>query len=309
MPSSERPKVQIPVHELQRRDLDTFDFKLYHLKGNYSLQRELSFMPGDTGIPHRHKYHEICFFSSGKGVHEIDFKKIEIRPWSIHFVAAGQVHLLTGTDQANGRVLAFSPGFLWDGPDEETSVIRRYPFINPMNNVQGLNLDEKEFQSILASVEALASDGPYWKLKSSRIIQHYIRIILDKCNYYISRGYIDQPDSNPLKDNLISRYKNLVEIHFRRKHQVLEYSQMLNITAGHLNRCCKERTGCTASEVILQRIILEAKRLLLFTNQSSKEIAYDLNFEDPSYFSRFFRSKTGYTPLRFRKLMREKYHD
>src|SRR5690606_39971631 len=60
--------------------------------------------------------------------------------------------------------------------------------------------------------------------------------------------------------------------------------------------------------IILQRIILEAKRMLLFTDESSKAIAYHLRFEDPSYFSRCFKRKTGYSPLNFRQLVREKYH-
>lgn len=308
MTPSDLSDPKIPVHELEQRDLKTFDYKIYHLKGSYSQERSLPSMPGDTEKPHRHKYHEICFFSTGEGVHEVDFKKIKIQPNSIHFVAAGQVHLISSSQDVTGRVLAFSPGFLWDNANERKSATQRYPFINPINNVQNLDLSTEEFQTIIKSVEHLNEDGKEWKVRSGRIIQQYIKIILEKCMYFISKSYVDDPESSPLEDNIISKYKNLVEDHFRKNHQVQDYSQMLNISPGHLNRYCKEQSGMTASEIILDRLILEAKRLLLFTDKSSKRIAYHLNFEDPSYFSRFFRKKTGYSPLRFRKLMRDKYH-
>lgn len=308
MPSPDHSGIQIPVHELQQRDLITFDYKVYHLKGEYSAMRNLPSMPGETTIPHRHKYHEVCFFSAGHGVHEIDFRKIDIVPSSVHFVVAGQVHQLSGSQDVAGRVLAFSPGFLWDPVEGEKSTSQRYPFINPMNNVHNLHLTVEDFESIMQSVEYLARDGKDWKSRSTTIIQHHILVILEKCNYFISRNFENNPESNPLENNIISNYKNLVEENFRDLHQVQDYSTMLNITPGHLNRYCKELVGMNASEIILQRIILEAKRMLLFTDESSKAIAYHLHFEDPSYFSRCFKRKTGYSPLNFRELVREKYH-
>lgn len=298
----------IPVHELQERDLVAFDYKVYHLKGRYSQSHNLPSMPGETAVPHRHKYHEICFFTGGRGVHEIDFRKIEIAPHSIHFVVAGQVHLLSSSQDVRGRVLAFSPGFLWEGAESGKTTPQRFPFINPMNNVQSLSLEKDDFNSILDSLECLMRDSKLWKPRSRIIIQHHIKVILEKCNYFIGKNFESRPESNPLENNIISNYKNLVEQHFKTHHQVQDYSKMLNLTPGHLNRHCKDKTGMTASEIILERLLLEAKRLLLFTDDPSKNIAYHLHFEDPSYFSRFFKRKTGYSPGRFRKLMHEKYH-
>lgn len=308
MPSSDTSNRHIPIHDLQLKGLEAFDYRLYHLKGSYSQQLSLPSMPGNIEVPHRHKYHEICFFSSGQGVHEIDFKKISIQPFSIHFVGAGQVHLLSSSHDVTGRVLAFSPGTLLNDSEDNENILERYPFINPINNITNLHLAENEFESIIRSVENLARDGDDWKSRSRFIIQNHIRIILEKCNYYISRDYQETHKVKPLESNFVSRYKNLVETHFREIHQVQDYGRMLNITPGHLNRYCKELYGTTASEIILERLILEAKRLLLFTEKSSKQIAYHLHFEDPSYFSRFFKGKTGYSPLKFRQYVREKYH-
>ncbi|MBK5284203.1 MAG: helix-turn-helix domain-containing protein [Bacteroidia bacterium] len=100
----------------------------------------------------------------------------------------------------------------------------------------------------------------------------------------------------------------LVENNFRQKKSVSEYSEMLNISAGHLNDTVQHETGKTASEIIYERIILEAKRLLYHSAKSVKEIAYELLYDDPSHFNRFFKTHTGRTPEQFRKHIREKSH-
>ncbi|MBK6643621.1 MAG: AraC family transcriptional regulator [Bacteroidetes bacterium] len=86
-----------------------------------------------------------------------------------------------------------------------------------------------------------------------------------------------------------------------------EYAQLLNITAGHLNDTIHKDLGKTAGELIHDRIILEAKRLLYHSENSIKEIATELNYKDPSYFGRFLKTHSGSTPDQFRKAIREKY--
>lgn len=305
---SDHDEKKIPVHVLADRDEAPFNFKLYYLKGSYSAHRQLPSMPGKTEVPHRHRYHEICFFSKGEGIHEIDFEKKKIEEHSIHFVGAGQVHLLTSSKDITGRVLAFSPEFLWEEDAERQNAFHQYPFFNPFNPVQTIRPDREDFLSVMQSVESLAEDIESWERRSTPVIRSHLRIILDKCHYLASRETRKRSQAFPTEDDVVTRYKQLVELHFRKKHQVQDYSDALNITPNHLNRCCKEATGHTASDILSQRIVLEAQRLLLFTGLSSKAIAYELGFEDPSYFSRVFRQKSGHSPLSFRKFMREKYH-
>jgi len=90
-------------------------------------------------------------------------------------------------------------------------------------------------------------------------------------------------------------------------HQVKDYAELLGESPIVLNRAIKSVTDKTASEIIIERLILKAKRLLLFSDLSNKEVAYKLNYEDPSYFARIFRKKTSFTPSEFRKIMKEKY--
>jgi len=104
------------------------------------------------------------------------------------------------------------------------------------------------------------------------------------------------------------RFKLLLEKNFIEKKAVGEYAAMIGITPGHLNDTVQKDTGKTASEIIHERIILEARRLLYHSEKSVKEIAYALNYDDPSYFVKFFKTHTGSTPEHFRKTIREKYH-
>src|SRR5690606_5923435 len=96
-------------------------------------------------------------------------------------------------------------------------------------------------------------------------------------------------------------FSRLVEIHFRKKHSVSDYADMLGVAAKTLSNKFKRHDLPQPNEVIKDRIVLEAKRLLNYTGLSVKQIAYDLGYEDPAYFNRLFTNKAGSSPAVFRK--------
>ncbi|MBD2750143.1 helix-turn-helix domain-containing protein [Microvirga sp. BT688] len=98
------------------------------------------------------------------------------------------------------------------------------------------------------------------------------------------------------------RFRELVEKNYRSHQPVEVYANRLGLTPPHLNRICREHFGDTALGMVHQRIILEAKRYLTFTTLTAKEIALALGFEDPAYFTRFFKRQTGVSPLAFRAM-------
>lgn len=100
------------------------------------------------------------------------------------------------------------------------------------------------------------------------------------------------------------RFRQLVDREFRFQKPIEEYAHRLGLTPAHLNRICREHLGDSALGVVHERVVLEAKRYLTFTSMSAKEIASALAFEDPSYFTRFFKKKTGIPPLAYRALQR-----
>jgi len=95
-----------------------------------------------------------------------------------------------------------------------------------------------------------------------------------------------------------SRY---LEIHFREKHNVADYAELLHIAPKTLTHKFKNLNLDSPNQFIINRILLEAKRLLFYTDKPVKEIAYDLGYEDPAYFNRLFTNKTGSTPSNFKK--------
>src|SRR5215831_5317238 len=101
-------------------------------------------------------------------------------------------------------------------------------------------------------------------------------------------------------DARVDELRRLVDEHFRKERLIRYYGEKLAMTPDRLNDHVKRATGVTAGHLIRQRVLTEAKRQLVFTNQAIHEIAYDLAFSDPSHFTRFFRKQTGMTPQSFR---------
>jgi len=102
-------------------------------------------------------------------------------------------------------------------------------------------------------------------------------------------------------DGRVEQLRRLIEEHFRKERLIRFYAEKLAMTPDRLNDHVKRATGVTAGHLIRQRVLTEAKRQLVFTNQPINEIAYDLAFSDPSHFTRFFRKQTGNTPQAFRE--------
>jgi AraC family transcriptional activator of pobA len=101
-------------------------------------------------------------------------------------------------------------------------------------------------------------------------------------------------------DPTVDALRELIEENFRRERRLTFYAEKLAMTPDRLNDHVKHATGVTAGHLIRQRVLTEAKRALVFTNQAIQEISYDLAFSDPSHFARFFRGQTGTTPQEFR---------
>jgi AraC-like DNA-binding protein len=100
---------------------------------------------------------------------------------------------------------------------------------------------------------------------------------------------------------LLKSFQQLINQYYRTMRLPKEYAELLYITPNHLNALCRELLGKTAGDVIRERVLLEAKRLLTNAGMNILEIAYELNFKDNSYFTRFFKNYEGITPEEFRK--------
>lgn len=106
-----------------------------------------------------------------------------------------------------------------------------------------------------------------------------------------------------LRDTLVQRYRKLLEANFRAHQPVSFYAGALGVTADHLSRSCRAATGTSAINLIHDRVVLEARRLLAYTPASVADVAQQLGFEDAAYFSRFFAKNTGHAPSSYRLVL------
>ena len=127
----------------------------------------------------------------------------------------------------------------------------------------------------------------------------FLKLLLIECNNICSINPIATAvDTSGTQ--VIRNFRNEVERYYKKEHSTSFYAKQLHITADHLNRTVKAKIGKTAKEYIQSRIITEAKRLLYFTELSTKEIGYELGFNEPANFSAFFKNQTQISPSNFK---------
>lgn len=245
--------------------------------------------------PHRHSYYTFFLHLEGTSVHHIDFETYEINYPSLIFIRPSQVH---------------SPGENYDFKAVVISFKKEYPLIHEdipdiEQRLQILTLDTHNLQRIKHIANLLLLE--YQKEQPD---EHFIKMTLGLL-LYINRSLIEEQmalPSNDLGFGLFMQYRSLLDEHYKEFKTVSYYAKKLNITAGYLNDISKKICGNTAKELIMNRVLSEAKRLLYFENLTMKEIAYHLGFNEVSYFNTFYKKQTGETPLHFRKTIREKYN-
>ncbi len=293
------------------RNIDTYElpestkdlaFSLYEVKGENITGHEY---PHKTNRPHRHNYYEICIFINGVGRHEIDFRTHEIRSNSIHFLSPGQIHLISREKNYHGYLLVFSGDFYSLGTlDHE--LLSDFPFFNYTSDPV-LNLDARRFSELLVLVDQIRGDSSSGGYFTADLLRSYLRSFLLKCKIFYYDYFSEEKKWFDPANKLVREFRVLVEKEFRMYHYVRDYASMIGTTPDMINRHVKRVTGMHAGEFIHHRILLEIKRLLIHTDLTNKEIAYRLNFQDPSYFSRFFRKRERLSPSGFRAAMRKKY--
>jgi AraC-like DNA-binding protein len=294
---------KIPVYELPFTEDEKLGFKIYRVQGSEIHQKDY---PHKTELPHKHNYYEMCFFTGGSGEHEIDFVSRPIVSPSIHFLRPGQVHLIRRGETYKGYLVIFSEEF-FNLRFQNLEVIPGYPLVSKLENGPILNLDKLLFDEFYQLIKNIENELTETDADSEEIIISYLKIFFLKLRQNFSKLITAQNQPGGTMQKTVYEFNQLVDKYYDQIHHVKEYAEIMGESPIQLNRAIKSVTGKTASDLIIERLILEAKRLLLFSDLSNKEAAYKLNYEDPSYFARIFRKKTGYTPSGFRAKMKDKY--
>ncbi|MBK7969455.1 MAG: helix-turn-helix domain-containing protein [Bacteroidetes bacterium] len=281
---------EIPIYNIPESERKGAPFQILQLD-NYKGYA--------SNIPHRHNYFELFLFEKGSGVHEIDFREIQIKPFSVHFVCPGQVHYLRRSPDSTGTVIIFTKEFYFL-PHQMNQGVSEFPFLSGFGNAT-IEPGDSVFESLVEIVQLMKKELNAEASDSEQILRNYLSIILLQLKrvYSDSEGIIS--DSRSRNYVVFDNFRKLLEAHYISIRLVKQYAVMLNVSPENLNALSKQVTGKTASALIDERVILEAKRLLLFSENSVKEVAYFLEFNDPSYFNKYFKKITGLTPENYRK--------
>lgn len=251
---------------------------------------------GFVSKPHSHKHYEIFFFEKGEATHFIDFVEYPISDNSLFLISYNQIHYITAPQ--NTFNLGFAISFdntYFDFLDSDLQSLFCSFSINPAYNLKN---NEDFFVMLFNQIKSELKDN---RDKSHSLVLHYLKIILT----HISRLKNDNIEQGVLKNQnpLLIRFLEAVEQSFKEKRTVAEYAQLLNITTTQLNRISQKNCNLSALSVIHNRVNLEAKRKLFYSDIQIKEICFDLGFEDAAHFNNFFKKINQQTPNEFRKSM------
>jgi AraC-like DNA-binding protein len=265
-----------------------------------SMEEIASEQEGIADAPHRHNFYSVIWSQTARGKHIIDFHEYPIQPGSIFFVSPWQVHQILTDPGPKGQVILFTAEFLHLNTISE-DFISNIRLFNTCDETPPLLVNEQTAEKLAFFAagmrSALDSPGPM-KMET---IGSYLKLFLIECNAQCSLFPGVNTQEIEVGRSMVQRFKSLVEKHFSEWHQVQDYAEELNVSPGYLNEVISSALHQPAKEYILNRLILETKRLSIFTGKSIKEIGFDLGFEDPSHFSKFFKTSTGQSVLEFRK--------
>ncbi|MGE7777992.1 helix-turn-helix domain-containing protein [Chitinophaga sp. NPDC101104] len=277
---------------------DTIPYQQIPLNGQFSVFEMEHFQTEYAGVPHRHHVFQILWFTRSAGDHIVDFVTYELGDNILFLLRPGQVHQLPKSG-FYGYSITFTEQFYWENKHERQTL---YDFTTLFDDSQeyapiriGATAAESLQKLIALMREELRQEGG-----SSFVIKHYLNAFLLLAEREKKNNPVNSPDVHN-HDTRIIQLRRLVEKHFRQEHQAGFYAAHFSLTAKRLNEIAREAISKTVTDMVHDRLVLEAKRQLAFSNRNVKEICYELGFEDPAYFSRFFRHHTGISPHEFRE--------
>lgn len=278
----------IPVRQIKGSD------KVPNFSDSFNIRNISNMLAGKDMVQplHRHDFFFILALKKAKGHHEIDFTSYKVGNNAIFFLRPGQVHQLTLKAGSTGYLMAFTKDFYYPHDKLSTQLLRKAANMNYYKPNATL---VKKFDAVLTHIfqEYTGKQEMYQEAIKANLHIFFIELVrLHKLN-------ADHTVNLYIQERL-EALQVLLETHIATHKQVSDYAQLLNLSPWQLNAITKATLGKTCSHLINEQIILESKRYLLATSNQVSQIAYHLGYEDVSYFIRFFKKHTGYSPEAFR---------
>lgn len=243
-------------------------------------------------------YYDITIIADGNGTFIIDNYEHALKQGCVFFSSPGQIRKWKTDKVPKGYVLIFEDEFLCTFFND-TQFVQNLSCFSSYGNPPFLQLKSDDYNQLIALVQDIKNEISSFKNTDKHILRALLYQILTLLNRRFISAY--PPSRKRPANRYVDRFIQLVDTNHHQYRSVDFYAQQLHITGGHLNNLVKNHVGISAKKYILNRNMLEAKRMLQYTDRSIDEIAYLLNYENTTYFIRIFREHTHMTPLHFRK--------
>ena len=249
--------------------------------------------------PHSHDFFLCVFFTRGTGKHEIDFNTYPIVPGAIFFLKPGQTHFWEFEEIPEGFIFFHTQEF--HDFYFLNHKLSSFPFWFSINNPPIMVLHPEKIKKIEPLFEEINSE--YAKEEAFKRIKlvNLLNLVYVELSREYSSTELNSGSTSPAYIKILRGLETLVEEFYRVEKSAKFYADKLNITNKHLNRVTRETLNKTTTDLITERVILEARRLIVHSTNTLSELGEMLGYSDYAYFSKVFKLKTGMTPLEFKR--------
>ena len=280
----------------QYRLKDDLDVEYFQIHSGQSVREAY----GSYMAPIRYPYYFVAMLKQGQVEINLGLSEFTAEPYALWFAPPRVIYsLLVSSDHLDAYYFTFSESFV-NLYSESSQFLSTLKLFNQTHQPY-LELDQAIGTGLFRRFEELHQEFQHQKLHQQQLIVTEVKSILLKTDRLFCEKYDQLPEETKMRAHLLHRFKALIETHYTQRWPIQQYAEQLNVHPNYLNRVVKKESGKTSSALLDERIILEAKSLLVQTDLSASEIAYQLNFSEPSHFYRFFKTRTGLTAQNFRK--------
>ena len=248
-----------------------------------------------TNLAHRHDFYDVLIITQGRGIHTIDFVTYEVKPGSVFFLTPGQVHSWELSNDVKGYSIFFSSEFYLMHCNE--SKLYDFPFFHSLSNQPCLYLNGQSSSFIPSILSEMIAENQAEQIGREDMLRACLDFLLIKLARQYERIYAR---SNNQVTHHIRKLEKFIDQHFAEKKKPSQYADLMCISAKYLSKVCKKGVGKTPGELVTERVVLEAKRLLIHSEKTVSQVADQLGYSDQSYFIRVFKKHTGTTPDQYR---------
>ena len=247
--------------------------------------------------PHRHDYHELVWTRHGSGRHLIDGDISDVEPGTITLIGRGQVHVFERARSLHGAIVRFGEELLHGGPSAGANPA----WLVGGRAVHTVSVPTGDESRLEAVIEALADETRRPDSRSVDLQRHLLSSLLLWVERWYEAVRTDQREADDPDLLLYRRFTGALERDYMRHHDATHYADALRVPQAALSRALSRVTGRTTKELITDRRMLEAARLLRFSEMAVGEIAFRAGYTDQLYFSRVFRKRVGVSPTEVRR--------